>query len=186
MTLNTLVNLTGPIELDAAFDIALRALLTAADEMDRYPGALIERNPDWQSGYSYDYVGTKIGQGLPGITDAKRMSDGSDFQPERDEDDGEIWTDTQPWSVQLSWDTAYGYRGKSWRSASALHGAALTALHGALPDGITMRWQNEFTGEWFNGIDGLDEFMGEGEKAQAFATLATALIVANAREGSGS
>lgn len=178
MTLHTIVHLSGPIEIESAFDLALRAILTAADEMHRHGTAIIERDPEWMKRYVERYVGTKLGQGLPGITDAQALTDGARFQPEEPEEGEEPWGDRLAWDVSVSWDTAYGYSGKTWDSASALHGAALTALHGGLPDGVTMRWQNEFTSEWFDGLEGLDEFMGEGPRADAFARLATALVMA--------
>ena len=178
MTLHTIVHLSGPIEIEPAFDLALRSILTAADEMHRYAAAVIERDPEWMRGYAERYIGTQVGQGLPGITDAEALADGALFQPDQPEEGEEPWGDRTPWRVSVSWDTAYGYSGKTWNSASTLHGAALTVLHGALPEGVTMRWQNEFTSEWSDALDGLDEFMGEGVRADAFARLATALVVA--------
>jgi hypothetical protein len=50
-----------------------------------------------------------------------------------------------------------------------MHGAALRILHDTLPEGITLRWCNEFTAEWHDGLDGIEEFAGQGVAARDFA-----------------
>lgn len=180
MTLHTRVHLTGEITPEAAFDLALRAILTAAGEEHRLEHALIKRNPSLSASED-TYIGTVIGQGLPAITDARARRDGSLTQPDGpdpDFPDEQPWGDRSPWTVAISWDTAYGYSGPTWPNAASLHGGALIALHGGLPEGVTVRWENEFTSEWNDGLAGLEEFMGEGRRAHAFGMLATALVVA--------
>lgn len=183
MTLHTVVHLTGSIEAETAFDLALRSILTADGSMDRYEGAAIERNPDWLRDYPYDYIGTEPGQGLPAWTDAKSSRESGLIYPDPPDDDGDVWGDRQPWNVAVSWDTAYGYTGSRGESCSQLHGQALVILHRSLPDGVTMRWENEFTGDWHDNLDGLAEFMGEGAAARAFGNLVTVAIAARVAEG---
>ena len=67
--------------------------------------------------------------------------------------------------VEVSFDTAYSYRAPNGAGCGDLHAALVNAL-GAWCDqrGLMWWWQNEFTGEWHEGRDGLDE-LGEGGKA---------------------
>jgi hypothetical protein len=62
-------------------------------------------------------------------------------------------------AIEVTFDTAYGYRGDGGESCSDLHARLLTAL-GQWLDArdLPWKWQNEFTGEWHDGIDGLAEF----------------------------
>lgn len=64
------------------------------------------------------------------------------------------------WSaIEVSFDTAYGYTGPNGESCSDLHARLVRAV-GAWCDrkGLPWKWQNEFTGEWHHGTDGLAEF----------------------------
>lgn len=77
------------------------------------------------------------------------------------------WHNGQPMNngfgcIQVNWDTAYSYRGPQGESCSELHAALIAAL-GVWCDkrGIAWKWKNEFTGEWFDGMDGLQEFAGD-------------------------
>lgn len=179
MTLNTQVHIVGTIGAEQAFDLALRAILTAADEMDRYEGAIIERTPagvipDWAAGDArwrrgWDRVGSKIGQGLPAITKAEAYPDGRLFELDASDDDEEPYGDLVRWNAEISWDTGYAFRNHVAPSASHLHAVALTHLHASLPEGASMRWCNEFTGEWHSALDGLEEFSETGFAAAAFA-----------------
>jgi hypothetical protein len=65
--------------------------------------------------------------------------------------------------AMASFDTAYGYRGPNGEGCSMLHAAFIAALieRYASPRGLSVVWQNEFTGEWHEGTDGLNEFAGQ-------------------------
>ncbi len=154
MTLTTRVELTGPITTDAAFDLALHALLRAADELHRLDGVATERDATLRGDRTS--IGTVIGQGLPGITTAKGYDDNRQLR------------DPLPHDAEVAWDTVYGHHSRVWPTVEALHGAALVALHATLPEGVTMRWRNEYTGEWFDCLGGLDEFVG-GTRIRALA-----------------
>lgn len=62
-------------------------------------------------------------------------------------------------AIEVTFDTAYGWRGPSGESCSDLHARLIRAV-GQWCDrkGLPWKWQNEFTGEWHDGTDGLDEF----------------------------
>lgn len=69
------------------------------------------------------------------------------------------------WAViEVTFDTAYGYR-ENGESCSDLHARLVTALGQWLDaKGLPWKWQNEYTGEWFDGYDGLDDF-GDAHRA---------------------
>lgn len=62
-------------------------------------------------------------------------------------------------AIEVTFDTAYGYRGPDGESCSDLHARLVTAL-GQWCDarGLPWKWQNEYTGEWHDQYDGLAEF----------------------------
>lgn len=63
--------------------------------------------------------------------------------------------------IEVNWDTAYGYRGPNGESCSTLHAYYIAALGKWCDErGIAWKWRNEYTGEWFDGTDGLAEFGG--------------------------
>jgi hypothetical protein len=187
VTLNTQIWLHGPIHGRTAFNLSLTALLTAANRADQIATAQISEQragevPDWvldrdpaptqeQIDYwrhDYDKIGTVLGQGLPGIVDCEYRDGGSPLATEdvyEDEDEGEEPYITQRKSqVELSWDTAYGYN-ENGLSCSMLHAKALILLYESLPDRITLTWQNEYTGDIFEGLNGLDRLLDNGDKA---------------------
>ena len=72
--------------------------------------------------------------------------------------------------IMISWDTAYGYRGENGEGCSELHAKFITRLAAEFlaPRGIGFHWQNEFTGEWNEGLSGLTEFAGDGIAARSW------------------
>ena len=61
--------------------------------------------------------------------------------------------------MSLDFDTAYGYRGVDGEGCDDLHASYIVKLHDWLAKkGVRIRWKNEFTGEIFDGIDGLMDF----------------------------
>ena len=123
-----------------------------------------------------DSISTVIGQGLPGIVDCDFRADGSPLAPEdvHEEFDSrwhdspeEVTVEQRACQVQLSWDTAYSYN-EGGMGCTELHARALVNLFQTLPAGVTMTWQNEFTGDVFAGLDGLVEFLGDGSSARSW------------------
>jgi|SRR5687767_1265711 len=59
--------------------------------------------------------------------------------------------------VDVSFDTAYGFRGKDGESCSDLHAKLVYKLGEWLDSkDLPWKWQNEYTGEWFDRYDGLE------------------------------
>lgn len=88
--------------------------------------------------------------------------------------------------VEVSFDTAYSYTGP-FGGCGDLHSALVDRL-GAWCDerGLSWSWQNEFTGEWHVGRDGLDELGDGGRRATAwFTTEAWPAIAAHAASPTG-
>jgi hypothetical protein len=72
---------------------------------------------------------------------------------------GDRPTDNGWAAIEVQFDTAYGYRGADGESCSDLHARLVTALGRWLDrKGLPWKWQNEYTGEWFNRFDQLDAF----------------------------
>jgi hypothetical protein len=71
-------------------------------------------------------------------------------------------------AIEVTFDTAYGYRSDSGEGCSQLH-ARLVAQLGKWLDQLALpwKWQNEYTGEWFDGYNGLSEFVGAHESTGA-------------------
>lgn len=181
MTLNTRVMLDGPITGREAFELALGAILDAANRGDERTTAIVERNargslPKWtdrldpemadRHRYRSDFIRTQIGQGLPGIVECKYIEGGRLEVEWDDEDTDEPWQTQRACAAEISWDTAYGYKDNGL-TCTMLHVSALIHLRDALPEGVTMRWQNEFTGEWHDGLEeeDLKDFLGGGDSA---------------------
>jgi len=79
--------------------------------------------------------------------------------------DSENPTDNGWAAIDVTFDTAYGYRGENNESCSDLHARLVSAL-GAWLDarGLPWKWQNEYTGEWSDRFDNLDAF-GDAHRA---------------------
>lgn len=212
MTLDTRVYLTGPIDGETAFTLALQAICDAAGRSNAPSTTWIERIakgdiPKWaqdrmgaklgdgteldeawlaRQAHTRDAIYSTLGQGLPAITDVTFNADGTPLATE------DVWSDDDPEDryiiqracrVELSWDTAYSYRDSINHGCSALHAHALTLLASRLPDGVTVRWRNEYSGDIYDGVtpESLRDFCGNGVEADAwFQTVALPAIAAGA------
>lgn len=117
-------------------------------------------------------IGNKIGQGLCALLDISYRPDA----PLRTEGQHKEWCDPaedecsgtycSPCWLEVSFDTAYGYRGDNGEGCGDLH-ARLVAELGQWLDGKQVRWQwkNEFTGELHERYDGLAELGSGGAEA---------------------
>lgn len=134
MTLHTRFRITDPVNAREAFDHA-RTLIGAQHAVEEPYG--YGPNPGWAN---------VPGQGYVAIVDCQYGPDGP-LVHEVDDDAPEAF-------VEVSFDTAYGYRAYNGASCEALH-AWLIREMGRWCDerraGWT--WQNEFTGDW-NGPHG--------------------------------
>lgn len=82
-------------------------------------------------------------------------------------------------AIEVTFDTAYGYHGANGETCSQLH-ARLIAQLGAWLDkrDAPWKWQNEYTGEWFDGYDGLAEFASDRGATDWFHNEVAPLILA--------
>lgn len=175
MTLDTKMALHGAINVHELYAYC-RALLNTPDNIE----------PEYGSGWSNEKtkrIGNPCGVGLDAWLTITYGPDGPLPVHEHDKwcetelggeynttqeqiDDHAAWVAGDPtengWaSVEVSFDTAYGHRTDRGESCSALH-ARLVAEVGHWCDrkGIEWKWQNEYTGEWFDRDDQLAEFGG--------------------------
>lgn len=211
MTLHTRVYLDGPIDGEAAFKLALAAVCTAAGRASDIEGAKIDRQaegdlPDWvksiepgstnKQGFTYTpewiemqratraSISTVPGQGLPAWTDCFYMTDGSPLAAEDIyEGEGEDrYLDQRACHLSVSWDTGYSYS-DGGIDCSTLHARAIVLLHSWLPDGVKLRWVNEYSGDEYEGLDGLETLTAAGvEAGEWFRNVALPAIAAEIKK----
>ncbi|MGW3992419.1 hypothetical protein ACWEF6_02920 [Amycolatopsis sp. NPDC004772] len=71
-------------------------------------------------------------------------------------------------AIEVTFDTAYGYRGKSGENCSMLHARLIAELGRWLDEkALPWKWQNEYTGEWFDRFEGLGEFVNAHQSTGA-------------------
>ena len=183
MTLNTKVALTGRIAPDAARDLAAKALLSAANSPDlgydiQWSTQRAGTLPDWLADRDdlgpdqikawvepCDKVRSVPGQGLPGIIQIRTSPHASPLPADTSEGH-------PAYNALIAWDSPYGYRDNAGRDAWSLHALALIDLHQSLPDGVTMTWCNEHTGQWHapDDADALRDFLTHGDNARDWFT----------------
>lgn len=118
-------------------------------------------------------IGNELGQGLPAILEvtyrrggaAKATSEQCDRYCDTPCDVPKDSHDPAHW-LEVSFDTAYGYRDTQGRGCGDLH-ASLVAQLGQWLEKRNVRWawRNEFTGDLHHGYDGLAELCSNGAAA---------------------
>lgn len=179
MTLATEVFLSGDIDGREVFAYA-QHLLALYDKQKRPASEQKTRAFEGPDSEGVAQLSNRIGQGLPAILDVKFRTDGSPLRAEDiPETEGSDW-EYPKCSVEVRFDTGYGYS-DSLGGCSHLHARFICALQ----DWVTERdgslaWRNEYTGDVHQGLDGISEFIGDGNKAADwFATEALPAIVAD-------
>jgi len=84
--------------------------------------------------------------------------------------------------IKIAWDTSYAFRARHG-GAAELHAEFIIRLAKEYlePRGITFAWQNEFSGEWNEGLTGFEDFGQNGRDAeQWFHTVALPAVLAEA------
>lgn len=166
MTLNTKVAIYGDIIPRRALQLALEAICYAAQENERIATARIGE-PSAVSDGTY-WVATECGQGLPAWTGCTYREEGplypvDHYELDEYDDSGEAHFVAPASNVIIDWDTTYGYRGPGGMTCSTLHAIAIAYVHAYVTElGYQMHWHNEYRGEWHPGIEGLDQFAGDG------------------------
>jgi hypothetical protein len=160
MTLDTRIYIHGPADYREVF-VKCNQLI-GADE-----GVRFEDKPG--------NIWNKPGQGLCALLDVYYGQGGTALRKPGDHArycDGEADECFSPCGVpcwlEVSFDTAYGYRGPEG-GCGDLH-ARLVAELGRWLDGKGVRWswQNEFTGEIHQGYEGLDGLASGGAEASSW------------------
>lgn len=174
MTLSTDIAVVGPIDPEFVFKTALTAVCMASNAPERIGGAKVERSGpgQWRD---YSAINTVCGQGLAAWTWVYHREDGSPLYAEDayeveevDDETGiaETWFISPACHVKVNLDTAYGYRGPDGAGCGTLHARVITMLHDEVAKrGCTIKWKNEFTGDWHDGLDGLAGLQDGGESA---------------------
>lgn len=148
MTLCTRVAIGLPTNVHEVFAYC-RTLLGASDSIS------IEKGWDW------DKVNRTLrhpaGVGLDALLWLTYGADGPIIRDE-DEESGEGDL-PKGWSaIEVSFDTAYGYRGEDGESCSELHARLVRQLGEWLDrKGLSWKWHDEFYGDWHDGYDMLDQ-----------------------------
>lgn len=175
MTLSTHVAIGPGIPAREVFTYC-RALLNTPDSVPIEEGPSDE-HPGWSHRAGQRWLNHPCGVGLDAWLWLHYGPDGPMVHhpceecgdPEHDEWVAGDPTENGQAAIDVDLDTAYGYRGPTGESCSALH-ARLVAQLGAWLDerGVTWWWKNEYTGEWHAndaaGRAALAEFGGEHTK----------------------
>ena len=165
MTLDTRFIIDHPVNAKDVFDFA-RAMIGATEQHSwgYQPDPRFLDNP---------YHHNHIGQGLPALLRVHHGADGPLLEAAYDEDDiHKIGTKPhEPGGfVEISLDTAYGYRGDDGLGCGQLH-AQYVGILGRWCEGNNWpyHWQNEFSGEWFTDWRlAADELGQDGDRARAW------------------
>lgn len=166
MTLNTHIYLTGPIGARQAFETATSVILKTAGR----EGETAKVDPPRESwdGPGVELLSTVPGQGLPAWVMCHYRKDGPLAPVDQYDDDDDY--EEEPYLIrpacdlELSWDTAYGYKDNGL-SCTQLHVLALIELRRVLPAEVAMKWKNEYSGKINAELEGFEDFLGAGREA---------------------
>lgn len=173
MTLATQIAVTGPVPIDKLYDLV--------DGMVR-PVGKATSDRTWEPGVIHN----RIGQGNASMLDIEFSIDGEMFDvvplhaayKEELAADEIVWDDVwEGWHppvdfyAKIRLDTSYGWEGPVGETCSVLHASIVVAAHQfAAEHGAGVVWRNEYTGRWHPGVDGIAEFIGDGDAAMAWFT----------------
>ena len=187
MTLSTDILIHGPIDQEEVY--------AKVNDILEIPAARKVR--DVIEGGVRD-LSNVLGQGFPAIVDTRARIDGQPIEPEGHETgewaceaDCDYWRHVAPaYHVGVDLDTAYAgtshIAGRDM-DCNSLHAYVIVELVKWLSErGLTLHWVNEYSGQVNYMLDGLAEFIGDGDQAQGwFHNLAMPAIAAHI-ESSGS
>lgn len=158
MTLSTNIYLTGNVDAREVFDFCNK--LIGAENP-----SFTDTESEWVPGMWV--LMNQPGQGYPAWLSVSYRKDGPLATEDIwvTEEDGYRFLDQKACSVEINFDTGYSYQDE-FGGCSDLHGRYITMINlWAEERGATLSWKNEFSGEYFDGTDGLKDFGGEGAKA---------------------
>lgn len=177
MTLSTNIYILDPVDPMEVFNFCNTHLLKAENPLvDHKPDTNWDRETKtWIDDPEVMDLSNRVGQGFDAwlLTTYRKngplyIEDQYDEYEDEDEEDGIHRYLTDPACfMKLDFDTAYGYSVPGIGGCSDLHARYIIALHDWLATkGVRIKWQNEFTGEYFDGLDGLEEFSKAGTEAR--------------------
>jgi hypothetical protein len=159
MPLNTEIYILDEIDPHKVFNFC-------NDLMDAGKPIFTEAYDEWQSNPIISLDNTP-GQGLPAwlMSNYRKRGPLYPMAQYEEDDDGNRRLVTPACFMEISFDTAYGYR-DSYGGSTELHGRYIVALHDWLKKrGVEMCWKNEFNGTIYRGKEGLEGFFHGGDRA---------------------
>ena len=177
MTLNTVIYLDDVYGRHVAEEVYEFFNVLLGPRPDGLP---TERHPEkmaWSEEGVFS-LGNRLGQGLPAILEVQfregaplatveqAAAHNEDCEWDQKEGNDCSWNHPVATGIKISLDTTYGYSDE-YGSCTMLHARYLVAFYEQVvkPRGLKMRWVNEFNGEINEGLNGLEEFFGDGDKA---------------------
>lgn len=181
MTLNTRIYVLAPVDHRRLF-VECSKLIGAHEGIEWRDEQISSTPGEW-------WIWNKLGQGLCAALDVRYRPHGPLYAGTSHWDDCEPACDYAPhllprW-LEVSFDTAYGYRSDDGEGCGDLH-ARLVAQLGQWLDrnGIAWKWQNEFTGEIHDRYAGVAELgSGGAEASDWFREFAAPAIAAHMAAG---
>jgi hypothetical protein len=173
MTLSTDIYILDPVDPMEVFNFVNEHLLKVKDpEFEHELDTNWDREAkDWlPNTEGIMTLSNKVGQGFDAWFMSKYREGGplyTEDQYDDDEDYEEPYLLAPACFMKLDFDTAYGYKVPGIGGCADLHARYIIALHDWLSTkGVRIKWRNEFTGDIFNGLDGLEEFSKAGADAR--------------------
>jgi hypothetical protein len=200
MTLDTRIYVLEQVDVPALFRHC-QLVLTPYDEDKRGPDRQLStdgQDETWEAGehqvrgHEPWTIENKVGQGLPAWLmlhyrpdgPLRSAEDAAAHNEDCDEDCTGAWHRTACWA-EISYDTAYGYRGTGGMGCGDLHAVLVGEVGRWLDErGIGWSWRNEFTGEVHTGYESLTELMTGGFEASAWfgSTVLPAILAAGGEQ----
>jgi hypothetical protein len=165
MTLSTNIYILDPVDPLEVFNFVNKYLLNAENPRFKHEPYKWGNDPEIMT------LSNEGGQGFDAWFMSKYRKGGPLYTEDQidEEDYDEPYLTDPACFMKLDFDTAYGYNVPGIGGCSQLHSRYIVALHAWLAaKGVRIKWQNEFTGEYHDGLDGLEEFAGNGDDAQAW------------------
>lgn len=174
MTLNTSVYILDPIDVEELFAWGNDNLIkpSSTPRVTRYSIGDLPYSFD-STPITHAHVGNDLGQGFDAIFDIDHWEGAlhDAAEEEEDEDMKKYFSNRPKHYAEVSFDTSYGFKESSAHPGISgcdnLHALYVGLLHQHLSEkGVRMAWKNEYSGEIFEGINGIDTLLKDGDDTQ--------------------
>lgn len=167
MTLSTYVLIGAPVDPKEVFDF-LRPLVNTPEGTEVKEGTYDLEGTPLRDRTGECYRDNPCGVGADAWLLTNYRSDGNPICRPVDVDDDEEYVAEQAKDprhtgfgyIEINFDTAYGYRNDRGENCSELHGRLIRELIEHLGPDVPVKWRNEYTGEWHDGTESLENFGG--------------------------